>query len=90
MTIELSPHAKKRLKIRQIAEVDVISALKNPDKILFNGDTGNFIAVKKINDKMLVVVYMIVGNIVRVVSAFITSKLDIVDKRIRKGRWRII
>jgi len=90
MTIEFSPHAKKRIRIRGIAEADVISALKNPDKILFDEDTGNFIAVKKINDKILVVVYFIVGNVVRVVSAFITSKLDIVDKRIKKGRWRIV
>lgn len=90
MTIEFSPHAKKRLKIRGIAEAKVISSLKNPDKVLFDEDTGNFIAVKKINDKILVVAYMIAGNVVRVMSAFITSKLDIVDKRIRKGRWRII
>ncbi|WP_456328593.1 DUF2283 domain-containing protein [Archaeoglobus sp.] len=68
--------------------MDVISALKNPDKVLFDEDTGKFIVVKKINDKILVVAYMIAGNVVRVVSAFITSKLDIVDKRIRKGRWR--
>ncbi len=83
---------KKRVRTRGIAEADVISALKNPDKILFDEDedTGNFIAVKKINDKILVVVYFIVGNVVRVVSAFITSKLDIVDKRIKKGRWRIV
>ena len=90
MTIEFGPHAKKRLKIRGIAEAEVISALKNPDKVLFDENTGNFIAIKKINDKILVVAYAIAGSVVRVVSAFITSKLNIVDRRIKRGRWRVI
>jgi len=90
MIIEFSTHAKKRLKIRGIAESDVISTLKNPDKVLFDEETGNFIAIKKINGMILVVAYVVVRNVARVVSAFLTSKIDIVNKRIKKGRWREI
>ena len=76
MMIEFNPHAKKRFKIRGIAESDVIATLKNPDKLLFDEDTGNFIAVKKVNGKVLDVAYVIIRNVARVVSTFLTSKLD--------------
>jgi urease accessory protein UreE len=55
MSIELSPHAKKRLMMRAIDEKEVIMALRNPDKVLLDEETGNFIAVRKANDKILVV-----------------------------------
>ena len=90
MSIELSPHAKKMLMMRAIDEKDVIMTLKNPDKVLFDEETGNFIAVRKTNDKILVVIYTTVKGMAKIVSAFQTSKLDIVDKRIKKGRWREI
>ena len=90
MTIEFSPHAKWMIQIRGIDEADVKATLKNPDKILFDEETGNFVAVKKIDDKILIVVYVVVGSVIRVVSAFLTSKLDIVDRRVRRGRWRLI
>ena len=90
MSIELSPHAKKRLKRRGINEKDVLMTLRNPDKVLFDEETGNFIAVRKINDKILIVAYTTAKGIAKIVSAFQTSKLDIVDKRIKKGRWREI
>jgi len=53
MSIELSLHAKKRLKMREINEKDVLMTLRGPDKMLFDEGTGNFIAVKKLNDKIL-------------------------------------
>jgi len=90
MTIEFSPHAKKMIQVRGIDEADVIITLKNPDKILFDEETGNFIAIKKIDNKILIVAYTMIGKIVRVVSAFLTSKTDIVDRRVRRGRWRLI
>ena len=46
-------HAKKRLKMRGINEKDVLMTLRNPDKILFDEEIGNFIAVRKLNDKIL-------------------------------------
>ena len=45
MSIESSPHAKKRLKMRRINEKDVLMTLRNSDKILFDEEIGNFIAV---------------------------------------------
>jgi hypothetical protein len=39
---------------------------------------------------LLIVAYTMIGKIVRVVLAFLTSKTDIVDRRVRRGRWRLI
>jgi len=51
-------------------------------------ETGHFIAVRKVDDRLSVVAYLLLGDTVRVVSAFLTSKLNIVEKRVSKGRWR--
>lgn len=90
MKVEISPHAKKRLAMRKIPEDLVLNTLKNPDNTLFDEETGYFIAVKKIDDSLLVVAFLLIDDVVRVISAFLTSKLNIVEKRVRSGRWKLI
>jgi len=65
----------------------VLRTLKNPDEILFDKETGYFIAVRKIDNKLCIAAYVLTGDVSKVVSAFLTSKLNIVENRIRKGRW---
>ena len=38
----------------------VLSTLRDPDNILFDEKTGYFIAVKKINDKLLIVAFLLI------------------------------
>jgi len=51
--IEISPHAKRRLKVRTIPENLVVDTAKNPDNILYDRKSGYFIAMKKIENKLL-------------------------------------
>lgn len=88
MKIEFTPHARKRIEIRGLSEDLVVNTLKNPDRVLFDEETGNFIAVKRIDDKLSIVAYVLTEDAVRIVSAFVTSKLDLAEKRIKNGRWR--
>ncbi len=90
MKVEISPHAKKRLAMRKIPESLILNTLENPDNIMFDEKTGYFIAVKKTDDNLLVVAFLLIDDVIRVISAFSTSKLNIVEKRIRSGRWRLI
>ena len=90
MKVEISPHAKKRLAIRKISEDLVLNTLRNPDNTLFDEETGYFIAVKKINNKLLIVAFLLIDEIIRVISAFLTSKFNIAERRIRSGRWKLI
>ena len=90
MKIEISIHARRRLAIRRISEDSVLNTLRNPDNILFDENTGYFIAVKKINDRLLIIAFLLVDETIRVISAFSTSKLNIVERRIKIGRWKPI
>lgn len=90
MKVEISPHAKKRLAIRGISEDLILDTLRNPDNTLFDEETGYFISVKKIDSKLLVVAFQLTNDVVRVISTFLTSKLNIVDKRIMSRRWKLI
>ena len=67
-----------------------MDTLRNPDKTLFDEETGYFIAAKKVNDKHLIVAFQLSGDVVRVISTFLTSKLDMIDRRIKSKRWKLI
>ncbi len=90
MKVEISQHAKRRLVIRGISENLILDTLRNPDKTLFDEETGYFIAAKKVNDKLLIVAFQLSGDVVRVISTFLTSKLDMIDRRIKSKRWKLI
>ena len=79
--IEISPHAKKRMPERGISNELAVETLKSPDEILLDNETGYFIAVKHVRSKISIVAYMPFGDSLKVVSAFLTSKLNIVKKQ---------
>ena len=60
---------------------DVLIAVEDPDFIV-RGWTDELLAVRKINDKYLVVVYKELENDGFIITAFITKK---VDKVLRRG-----
>jgi len=84
--IEFTKHAEEKLKERGITKEEVIDVITNPDEVLFDTIKGNLVAIRKINDYYLIVIYTPTKPI-RVVSALVTSKLNIVENRVRKGRW---
>jgi len=85
--IEVSEHARWRLKRRKIDLSEVIDCLPNPDEILYDVKEKTFVAVKRLNGKILVVAYVVEGERVRVVTAFRSDKLNMIKNRIESGRW---
>ncbi|WP_456469230.1 DUF4258 domain-containing protein [Archaeoglobus sp.] len=83
--IQFTDHARMRLREREIPEQDVIETVKNSDEVLFDADKGNLVAVKKVGDMHLIVIYA-PSKPVRVISIIQTSKLNIVENRIKRGR----
>jgi len=71
MKIEISPHARRRLAVRMIPEDLVFSAIRDPERVLFDKESG----------------YFIEENTVRVITAFLTSDPNTIERRIRRGRW---
>lgn len=73
MKIEISSHTKMRLDTRMISEDLVFNTIENPDRVLFDKESGYFIAVKKIDNKLLIAAYLLFEDRVRVITAFLTS-----------------
>ncbi len=84
--IEFTRHAEEKLKERGITKDEVIDVITNPDEILFDTIKGNLVAIRKINDYYLIAIYTPTKPI-RVVSALVMSKLNIVENRVKRGRW---
>jgi len=71
--IEFTRHAEEKLRERRITKDEVIDVITNPDEVLFDTVKGNLVAIRT--------------KPIRVVSALVTSKLNIVENRVRRGRW---
>jgi len=84
--LKFTRHAEEKLKERGITKSEVISTITNPDEVLFDTVRGNLVAIRKMNDYYLIVIYTPTKPI-RVVSALVTSKLNIVENRVKRGRW---
>ena len=75
------------MRIRKIDRNEVIDTLNDPDDLLYDVLEKTFVAVKRLNGKILIVVFSISSGFVKVVTALRTDKLSMVDNRIKKGRW---
>lgn len=85
--IVFTQHAEEQMRIRKIDRNEVIDTLNDPDDLLYDVLEKTFVAVKRLNGKILIVVFSISSGFVKVVTAFRTDKLSMVDNRIKKGRW---
>ncbi|AKG91105.1 protein of unknown function {DUF4258} [Geoglobus ahangari] len=74
--IEFTPHARERMEKRSVTEDEVRDALENPDELLYDTKTGNFIAVKEQESRYLIIVYVPM-EVYRIVSVVVTTKLNI-------------
>ncbi len=84
--ITFTKHARERLQERSINEADVIEAVTNPDEVLFDSERGNLVAVKRFKRMYLIVVFSPTKPL-KIISIIQTSKLNIVENRIKRGRW---
>ena len=85
--IIFTQHAEEQMRIRKIDKNEVINALHNPDDLLYDVLEKTFVAVKRSNGKYLIVVFSLSAGFIKVVTAFRTDKLNMVENRIKKGRW---
>ncbi len=85
--IIFTQHAEEQMGIRKIDKKEVIDTLNNPDDLLYDVLEKTFVAVKCLNGKYLIVIFSVDVGFVKVITAFRTDKLNLVDNRIKKGRW---
>ncbi len=83
--IIFTQHAEEQMRIRKIDKK--IDTLNNPDDLLYDVLEKTFVAVKRLNGKYLIVIFSLSAGFVKVVTAFRTDKLSMVENRVKKGRW---
>ncbi len=74
MIIVFSNHAKRRLKERNISENLVRECLASSDRILPNN--GEMTAIKRIDGKVLLVVFKRTDEIYFVITTFASSRIE--------------
>jgi hypothetical protein len=88
MKIQFTKHAYLKLKEREIEKEEVKQIIEHPEEILLDTETGNIVIVGdrslKIGHKLLVVLS---EDMQKVVTLIDTSKIDIINRRKKKGRW---
>lgn len=69
MKISYSLHAKKRLAERKISKIDVRQTISLPGKLLL-GDRNRIVVSKKLEHKILEVIYTQEGRKIIIVTAY--------------------
>lgn len=89
--IQLTNHAKNRLKERMISKEEVKNVLDNPEAIYFDILTEHFVSIgprTSTPGHWLIIVYEIRNQLKRVISILDTSTIEkITHSREAKGRW---
>ena len=79
--VNFTRHAEEQMKVRKIDKNEVIDTLNEPDDVLYDVLEKTFVAVKQLNAKFLVVIFSMSGGVAKVVTAFKTDKLSMIDNR---------
>jgi len=65
--------------------------LRNPDELYEDVEHDVTIAIKKVNEKSIILVYRREGGLVKVITRYYTSKLDrLVKAKKGRGAWKRI
>lgn len=74
MKIIYTIHALKRLRERKFSKNTIKECIENPLKIISEDNIKR--VIKKLNDKLLIVVYKIENETFIVITAYTTSKVE--------------
>lgn len=88
MEFEFTLHARLKMEERNIDEKEVSKAIKEPEEIFLDVDTGNIVVTRTVENKpghKLIVVMSY--DMKKVITIIDTSKIEIIERRKEKLRW---
>ena len=89
MTIEFSRHALEKALLRNIKMQHIRRTLKNPDELYEDTEHSVTIAIKKINEKSILLAYTKENELVKVITLYYTTKLDrLIRAKTGRGAWK--
>lgn len=91
MAVRFSRHALEKARRRGVDMSDVYQTLKTPDELYEDVEHGTIIAVKKTNDKFVIVAYRKEPELVKIIAIYYTTKLSrLIKSKTVRGAWRKI
>lgn len=89
MPVEFSFHALEKARRRGVKMSQVYQTLKTPDELYEDVEHGAMVAVKKTNDKFIILAYREEAGAAKVITIYYTTKLDrIVRSKMVRGIWK--
>jgi len=91
MPVQFSHHALEKAHRRGIKMSHIYQTLKTPDELYEDVEHETMIAVKKTNDKFIILAYREEAGLVKVITIYYTTKLDrlIRSKTVRRAWKRV-
>ena len=89
MSVRFSSHALEKMHRRNVKTSDVYATLKAPDKVYEDVEHETLIALKKVNDKFIILAYRMENSVVKVITLYYTTKLDrLLKTKTVRGAWK--
>jgi len=89
MAIRFSHHALEKARRRGVNMSHVYQTLKIPDELYEDVEHGTMIAVKRTNDKFIILAYREKGEAVKIITLYYTTKLDrLIGSKTVRGTWK--
>ena len=89
MPVQFSDHALEKARRRGVNISLAYRTLKNPDELYEDVEHETMIAVKKTNDKSVILAYKEEAKLVKVITIYYTTKFDrLVRSKTVRGAWK--
>jgi hypothetical protein len=91
MPVQFSQHALEKAHRRGINISHIYQTLKTPDKLYKDVEHQTTIAIKKINNKSIILAYKEEGELVKVITLYYTTKLNkLIKSKTERHAWKKI
>jgi len=89
MTIQFSHHALEKAHRRGVNMSHIYQTLKTPDELYEDIEHRTMIAVKKTNDKSIILAYREEEGIVKIITIYYTTKFGkLIKSKMVRGAWK--
>jgi len=91
LSVEFSRHALEKALLRNVKMQHIRRTLRYPDELFEDVEHGVTVAIKKMNEKSIILAFRKEGGLVKVITLYYTTKLDrLVKTKMGRGAWKRI
>jgi len=91
MIVRFSHHALEKIRRRGVSMPHVRQTLRIPDELYEDVEHGTMIAIKKVNDRFIILAYREEDEVAKVITLYYTTKFDrLIRSKMVRGAWKRI